>query len=108
MAVEKNDAASPRRSGGARSWAAVAAPTKNPASPSPVTRRRRMRNHTAWTSPSGMIETAAMAAPPTAIVRRPTRSPRRPTVGRTMAADTAKAPMTSPTSSPLPFRLSST
>ena len=108
MAMEKNDAASPRRWSGDRSWAAVAEPTKKQASPRPVTSRTMTRNQTAETRPSGAIDTAAMAAPAVAIVRRPTTSPSRPTRGRTRAADTAKAPTTSPTSNPLPESSSST
>jgi hypothetical protein len=38
-AIEKYEVASPRRSGGARSWAVVAVPTNIAASPTPVSSR---------------------------------------------------------------------
>ena len=101
----REEARRPRPGGptGARSWAAVAAPMKKPASPRPVI-RRSTTSHQHRRDQAQRDDRDAGDRRPAGGHRPPAerRRPAVPAVGRTIAADTAKAPTTSPTSTPPP------
>ena len=75
----------------------VAAPTKKPASPNPVTTRMRMSHQSACTTPYTNVDAATINAPPMMSTRRPMRSPTRPAYVRSAIAPTANAPTATPT-----------
>ena len=56
----------------------VAAPTKKPASPNPVTTRMKTSHQSACTTPYIAVDAATINAPPMISTRRPIRSPTRP------------------------------
>jgi hypothetical protein len=75
----------------------VAAPTKKPASPNPVTTRIRTSHQSACTTPYVKVDALTMPAPPMMSTRRPIRSPTRPAYVRNVIAPMANAPTAIPT-----------
>jgi hypothetical protein len=96
-ASEKKLIASPRRSSGAMSAMALAAPVKKSASPTPVRRRIPTSAGTDPATTYPPTETTNVPIPISIGSRRPRRSANRPAHGLTKSAVTLKAPTVTPT-----------